>query len=210
MKRWSMAGPTIMFAFLIMQSMQYLGCASLAGKAGTFKFRKGVRATEYYPLEKGWAWSYDVKVFSPDKGEQSVLSTTRVVEASENNRVLKVGRQTYTYILDNKGILKKEAGYHLLREPIVKGASWKIDVNGVKGEVTITDVHAELTTPAGTFTECVVTEEKVPELNSLVRTVFAPGVGIAKVEEFGLVQGKAVVLRTALLRAYTNPQRENI
>jgi len=176
------------------------GCAA-EKEVAVFRYHEGVTPSDYYPLEMGCAWSYNVTVHAPD-GQKQILSTTKVVGGDGADVWLRTGQNDFTYRVDEQGILKVQANYYLLRGPIRPDASWQLSLQGMDGTLKITDVHATVETPAGTFQECVVTEEVVPGLDNKVLTTFAPGVGVVKIEEFGMAGGQQIPLREAELMAF--------
>jgi len=174
-------------------------------KVESFQYHEGVTPSDYYPLEVGWAWSFDLTVHAPE-GVQQILSTTKVVSADGERRVLRSGQSEFAYRVGVDGIVKEQANYAVLRGPIRTGTSWPLELaDGMQGELRITDVHATVETPAGRFSECVVTEESVPALQLLVRTTFAPGVGIVRLQEYGLVEDQQIPTRELVLKAFEEP-----
>jgi len=69
-----------------------------------------------------------------------------------------------------------------LRTPLEEGATFP----GSFGTVKILATEETVTVPAGTFTDCLLTEEKSPSEDKVALTTFCPGVGLTEL----LIQGQ--------------------
>jgi hypothetical protein len=165
-------------------------------------------ARQYYPLEPGWRWAYDV-----ERAGERILAVYSVRERRGSTALLDAGGETIRYDVLPEGIARaavapeadKRAGSQdfLLRSPVRAGARWPI----TEGTATVTAVGRTVTVPAGTFANCVTVEEAKDTPARLIRTTYAPGVGPVTIDSLVQIPGRNVYesnLRAAL-RGVTRP-----
>lgn len=150
---------------------------------------------DFYPLAPGAVWSYRVRVPGDDGG---VFTTTRVEAVSGALVDLASEGRRFRYRVEDRAILKTEAGYPLLQAPLVRDASWPIPG---AGSVTVADVGRVVETAAGRFADCIVVREEVQDLGIRLETTYAPGVGPVLIE----VWMSGVPAKRAELQSYTFP-----
>ncbi|MEM6962607.1 MAG: hypothetical protein AAF355_03905 [Myxococcota bacterium] len=175
-----MFGFRLSFASLLGFALGALIAAS-AGCGGAPSTSAATRTTitveTLYPMAEGSAWSFDV-----DTGVSNApptLAITRVVSARgalfelSNN-----GSEPVRYELREQGLFRPGSGTWLLRKPIETGASWA-STSGMVAEVASMGVR--VTTPAGTFEDCVLIEERGEDSTRRIATTYCPGVGPVRV-----------------------------
>jgi hypothetical protein len=159
-------------------------------------------AVDYYPLQAGWKWSYDI-----EKDGQHILSFYSVMERIGDSVIVQAGEDRLLYAITPLGIARREGpvlGDFLIKDPIAAGASWPV----AQGKAQIAAIGQSVTVPAGTFTGCVVVEETRSEPNRIVRTTYAPGVGPVQVELQIQDGGKFVTTTRATLRGVNKPGQD--
>lgn len=139
-----------------------------------------VKAADFYPLEIGNTWKYEVDAFTQKSAETVTL--LRVVDG---------------FVEDSKGQHLKADGFgvrdqdrYLLRDPVVPGTKWTnvVSVSSVEhSEIIGVDQPCE--SPAGQWPNCVVVQSRVavpsPQDNEKAtleaELTFAPHVGLVHV-----------------------------
>jgi hypothetical protein len=164
-------------------------------------------AREYYPLEPGWRWAYDV-----ERGAERILAVYAVRERHGEQVVVEAAGELIHYAVFDAGIARTGAAGEadkrgqsadfLIKSPVRPGASWLIE----GGRASVTAVGRSVTVPAGTFENCLVVEEARGAPPRLVRTTYAPRVGPVAIESLAEVPGRGYepTLR-ATLRGVTRP-----
>ncbi len=193
-------------------SLLVLSCAGTPARPPATGGPPPEDARQYYPLEPGWRWAYDVERGS-EGGAEQILAVYSVKERSGTTAVLEAGGETIRYEVLEAGIARlaaapeadKRAGAQdfLLRSPIRAGARWPI----ADGTATVTAVGRSVTVPAGTFANCVTIEEAKDTPPRLIRTTYAPAVGPVMIDSLVQIPGRGVYesnLR-AVLRGVTRP-----
>jgi hypothetical protein len=195
-------------AGLLLSSL--LSCANSPVTSPTGRAAPPEDAQQYYPLQPGWKWAYDV-----ERAGERILAVTAVQERRPNEALLQAGGETLRYDIGPAGIARvssggfgeadKRAGSNdfLIKNPVRSGQSWPIE----GGTATITAVGRSITTAAGTFENCLVVEEARSSPARLVRTTYAPGVGPVALESLVQVPGSGAYQTTlrASLRGVTRP-----
>jgi hypothetical protein len=162
-------------------------------------------ARQYYPLEAGWRWAYDV-----EKAGDHILAIYAVVERQGDTAVLQAGEEKIVYAVLPEGIARRAPDKEspdpdfLLKSPLRAGARWPIDGGGT---AVVAKAGHTVTVPAGTYANCVVVEESRVEPARLVRTTYAPGVGPVAIEYLvhDTGTGKYETALRASLRGATPP-----
>ena len=187
-----------------------LSCAGAPAPTATARAAPPEEALEYYPLQTGWKWAYDV-----ERGGERILAVTAVQERRPNAALLQAGGETLRYDIGPAGIARAglpgldEATKRatstdfLIKNPVRPGSSWPID----GGTATITGVGRSVTVAAGTFDNCLIVEEARSGPPRLVRTTYAPGVGPVALESLVQIPGRSSYETTlrASLRGVTRP-----
>lgn len=167
-----------------------------------------VDAREYYPLDVGWRWAYDVQ-----RGRENILAIYAVRKREAGEAVLEAGNETIVYEVTPAGIAratpsseaqKREgAADFLLRSPVAPGARWPI----TEGWAAVVAVGQTVDVPAGKFANCITIEETRAGPRRLVRTTYAPGVGPVTIESQveSPEQGRYETTLRAALRGFTRP-----
>jgi len=160
----------------------------------------GYEAHRYFPLKKGYIWSYLLTNYK-EKGT-SVIKTE--VEEIDGDKIkINSNGSIFYYIRTPEGILKKQAGYYILRKPFVKGAIWEFNHSGFNGKITIIETKPELVVRNITFKNCIVTEEIIEGQNLLLITYYAEGVGPVLIEQYSSSDNKRELILKAELLGYS-------
>ena len=176
-------------------------CASAPSKPTTDP-PKGLTALDYFPLDSGWKWAYDL-----DKDGDHGLATYAVLERTPNTAIVQAGLERLSYAVSRDGVAQKEGaavGDFVIRNPLALGTSW--NVSG--GRARIAAVGKAVEVPAGTYADCVVVEATREQPSRMTRTTFAPGVGPVEIEVQVAEQGRYVTTVHASLRGVTKPGQD--
>jgi hypothetical protein len=158
-------------------------------------------AQEYYPLQAGWRWAYEV-----EKSGETILAIYAVKDVVEGTVIMETGTERLLYALLPDGIARKEGltvGDFILRTPMRTGAVWPL----ANGHATVTAVGKTVTVPAGTFVNCAIVEEARTGPERVLRTTYAAGVGPVAVEYqvHDAATGRFETPLRATLRGVTRP-----
>lgn len=93
------------------------------------------------------------------------------------------GDTPFLFFEADNGIFRPISGKPILPKALDPGNSWRISFKGHDGKVTLVSVTAKITTPKYHFEHCLLLEEEYPERGVLIRSYYAPHVGLAHVEE---------------------------
>src|SRR5262245_31097222 len=88
------------FAWLIFAAV---GCASTSKSGGAPAAPPPENAAEYYPLEAGWKWAYDV-----EKGHDHILAVYAVQTRTPDTAVVQAGPELISYAVMPDGIARRE------------------------------------------------------------------------------------------------------
>ena len=155
---------------------------------------------QYYPLEKGWQWSFFIR--DAVEGGPGLLAVTKVVEFDGHVALLSTGKELSELRVEKDGIVRVDSGAYLLKWPIGIGERWQ-GAKGAAVEVTKVDVHVQV--EAGSFDACVETTETFRGDDArVVVTTFCPDVGPVKldVRETNAAPGEMPAQAVATLRSY--------
>jgi hypothetical protein len=182
----------------VLLSLGWAGCASTpAPTAPTVP--KTQAAADYYPLDVGWKWAYDL-----DRQGEHMLAVYAVLERTSDTAIVQAGDERMVYAITPQGIAQKEGvtiGDFVLKNPIALGAEWSV----FAGKAKITSVSQTVAGPSGDYANCVVVETLRTDPVRLSRTTFAPGVGPVAIEVQVQSQGRFVTTMQAHLRGATRP-----
>jgi hypothetical protein len=196
-RAWPVYG---MWVFLV--ALPMIGCAGGSGAVAGDAPLGPVSAADYYPLQPGWKWSYDI-----EKDGQHVLAFYSVVERAGDSATVQVGDDRLGYAITPQGVAHKEDGVvgdFLIKDPLAAGAAWTL----AQGKAQVLSIGQQVTVLAGTYKNCVVVEETRSEPMRIVRTTFAPGVGPISVEVEVQDGGRFVTTTKATLRGVTKPGQD--
>ncbi len=171
----------------------------------SFHYHPDVRATDYYPLEKGNAWTYSVIQYDFREGRPTIREKTSMLVSVESVTPGKImvssGGQPVEYVL-NAGGLMKNGGIPLIPQPVVSGKRWEIRIGDIHGEGRIVSVSETELSEAGMFRDCLVVEESFPAEKLHYRYVYAPRVGLVKMRESFLLEDRPLVQMELQLKIY--------
>lgn len=179
--------------------MLAVACGS-SGNARSPAAGKFQGVLRFYPLEKGWQWSFYIR--DAVEGGAGLLAVTKVVEFDGKVALLTTGKELSELRLETDGIVRVDSGAYLLKWPMGLGERWQ----GAKGaivEVTKVDVRAEV--EAGAFEGCIETTETFRgDEPKMVVTTFCPDVGPVKldVRETNVLPGEIPAHAVATLRSF--------
>ena len=159
----------------------------------------GFPLERYFPLVNGNLYNYEVETLSDAPSIDALhASVTRITPTSGTFRI---GATTRRIQYEPDGVAATEPSgdrAYLLKGPLEAGTSW---LGAQGGQIRIADVHARVSVPAGTFVECIVTEEKrAGDFPKDVTTTYCPDVGIVE-----LSIKSAGALQKATLKSYGPP-----
>ncbi|MES1204603.1 MAG: hypothetical protein ABUS79_01575, partial [Pseudomonadota bacterium] len=178
-----------------------VGCA--AGPSATpAEATKARLAADYYPLDMGWKWAYDL-----ERQGEHMLAVYAVLERTPESAIVQAGDERIEYSVTAAGVAQREGvtvGDFVLKNPIVLGAEWNV----FAGKAKITSVSETVTGPSGEYKNCVVVEALRADPTRLSRTTFAPGVGPVAIEVQVQSQGRFVTTMRASLRGATKPGQD--
>jgi hypothetical protein len=177
------------------------GCATSPASSASAP-AKGRMASDFYPLDAGWKWAYDL-----DRQGEHMLAVYAVLERTPDAAIVQAGDQRMEYAVTAAGIAQKEGtivGDFVLKNPIAPGAEWPV----MAGKAKITSVSETVHGPSGDYTDCVVVEVLRTDPTRLSRTTFAPGVGPVVIEVQVQSQGRFETTMRASLRGATKPGQD--
>lgn len=177
---------------------------ALGGCATTSDTKKpeaaGPSAKDYYPLEVGTRWSYEVNLL----GEKRSIDVTIEKQSPDGFVVDSTGAQL---MVDAYGV--RDQKRYLLRNPLEAGTKWTnvVSVSSVEQyEILAADQPCDA--PAGSWQGCVVVESRnrVEEGKVLVNEMtFAPHVGIVRLSTVLEANGQRIPQSSLALTAYQRP-----
>lgn len=188
-------------------SMVVLAAGVLAGCATTppsapAAAAKAHEAADYYPLDAGWKWAYDL-----ERAGDKMLAVYAVLERTMDTAIIQAGDERLEYAVSPQGVAQKDGvtiGDYILKNPIALGAEWSV----FSGKAKITSVDQTLHGPSGDYTNCIVVEALRTDPVRLSRTTYAPGVGPVAIEIQVQSQGRFVTTMRASLRGATRPGQD--
>lgn len=189
-------------AACIAAALGHGGCATTSNSGGPAALPASTAALDYYPLNIGWKWSYEV-----ERDGEKILAFYSVLERTPNGAIVQAGEERLFYIVTADGIARKEGEVvtdFIIKSPVATGNSWPV----AGGTAAVRAVGQEVTLDSGKFTNCAVVEETRNDPTRIVRTTFAPGVGPVVVEVSVQEGGKFVTTTRATLRGVTKPGQD--
>jgi hypothetical protein len=175
------------------------GCASGAGGTSAAHPSRSWAAADYFPLQVGWKWAYDL-----EKDGEKILAVYAVVERAADSAVVQAGDERLVYAITPEGIAQKDGpglGDFLLKNPVAVGNQWPVS----SGTAKVVSTTQEVSVEAGRFADCVVVEATRSDPVRVARTTFAPEVGWVMLE-VQIQDGTRFVTTTrATLRSVTKP-----
>lgn len=156
----------------------------------------GTELEVFFPLVDGHLYTY-----ATESDEDSGRLVVRARRSAADRGALVTGGTTrqFAYVAD--GVVLERPGaspVHVLKAPLAPGTEWRGEHGGT---VSITEVGASVTVPAGHFDNCVKTVElRGGDRPMQVATTFCPEVGIVLLEASSGAQ-----LERAALESYGPP-----
>lgn len=178
-----------------------VGCATAPGSTSA-DVAKGRVAADYYPLDPGWKWAYDL-----ERQGEHMLAVYSVLERTPNAAIVQAGTERMEYAVTSEGVAQKEGvtvGDFVIKNPIALGAEWNV----FAGKARITSVSETVVGPSGEYKNCLVIEALRSDPVRLSRTSFAPGIGPVSIEVQVQSQGRFVTTMRASLRGATKPGQD--
>jgi hypothetical protein len=188
-------------SFLALAGLVVSGCAAGGGGGAAAHPSKGWTAADYFPLQVGWKWAYDL-----EKDGEKILAVYAVVERAADSAVVQAGDERLTYAVTPDGIAQKTTdgpglGDFLLRNPVAVGSQWPV----ASGTAKVVSTTQEVSVEAGHFADCAVVEATRSEPVRVARTTFAPEVGWVMLEVQVQDGSRFVTTTRATLRSVTKP-----
>lgn len=178
------------------------GCASAPSSKPAAPAKVGT-AADYYPLDAGWKWAYDL-----DREGEHMLAVYAVLERTPDTAIVQAGEERMSYAVTAEGIAQKDGatvGDFVIKNPIAVGSEWSV----FAGKARITSVNQTVNSSGGaSYDNCVVVETLRSDPVRLSRTTFAPGVGPVAIEVQVQSQGRFVTTLKASLRGATKPGQD--
>ena len=189
-------------AFALLGVVVGPSCATTSAPSPTGAPDKARVAADFYPLEPGWKWAYDL-----EKEGQHMLAVYSVLERTPDTAIVQAGDERLSYDVSAKGVAQKDGvivGDYVLKNPIVAGTEWSV----VAGKARIASVEQKVSLPSGDYEHCLVVETLRTDPTRVSRTTFAPGVGPIAIEVQVQSQGRFVTTLRASLRGTTKPGQD--
>jgi hypothetical protein len=177
-------------------------CASAPSGAPALAASKAATASDYFPLEVGWKWAYEL-----ERDGQHLLAVYAVSDRVPDAAIVQAGDERIAYAVTPLGIAQKDGpvvGDFILKNPVARDTTWNV----AAGTAKITAVDKIVTGPSGDYRNCVVVEILRRDPTRLTRTTFAPGVGPVEIEVEVESQGRFVTTTHAILRGTTKPGQD--
>lgn len=157
----------------------------------------GVTSNEYFPLELGNAWVYEIALAGqpPEYVLQTLVSGVldetggQVFVVSEVDGSLEPGDrrdQPATYQLRDGGIFCLESEAYLLPSSVANGQTWPAGSSEEKGSSRIVSTNASVKALGQRFEGCLIVERNEPQEDRRIEFTFAPGVGLVRSRFFRL------------------------
>jgi hypothetical protein len=192
---------TTIFAFSALFALFTSACATKP-PAAPAEAAKARTASDYYPMDAGWKWAYDL-----ERQGDHMLAVYAVLERTPDAAIVQAGEERLEYAVTAQGIAQKEGvavGDFVLKNPIMLGAQWNV----FAGKAKVTSVTAHVSGPSGEYNDCVVIETLRSDPTRLSRTTYAPGVGPVVIEVQVESGGQFVTTLRANLRGATRPGQD--
>jgi len=158
----------------------------------------------YFPAVVDAQWVYRL-VVSEDNSGAVVLLQTRVNEVSADRIALMSGSSPVLYMVADDGLIKAKSGNYFLKYPLTPGNRWPIVLGGAAGEAVIVANDRSVATDAGRFDNCLLVEERPAGEPVVLRTWYAPGVGVVRMQTVIVLDGKEYIHEQADLHSYSRP-----
>lgn len=163
----------------------------------------GAPVAEYFPLAVGSSWTYLDRSPALPPGARSPERTVRIVGRGPDGFFRDSDRNE----LKVEGDCLRDRVRRLLCAPVEPGHAW-VSVTGISAteRYEIAAVGERVETPAGTFSGCVRVRAHLragADAENVLELTYAPRVGPVRIETFAVVEGKASLQVSALLKSYT-------
>jgi len=177
-------------------------CASTPAPSKSTGVAKAASAADYYPLEPGWKWAYDL-----DRSGEHMLAVYQVLERVPDAVIVQAGDERIAYAVSREGVAQKDGaviGDFVLKNPVSLGVEWPV----FAGSAKIAAVGQKVSLPSGDYTDCVVVETLRRDPTRMTRTTFARGVGPVAIEMAVESHGQLMTTLRASLRGTTKPGQD--
>jgi hypothetical protein len=164
--------------------MLALSAACASSSAGVNGSDREPKSTDYYPLEIGASWTYNV-AYPGQQGEMTVTIT---------------GEKDGYFVDDHEGAFRhthdglRDKQRYLIRHPLMKGNNWKTIVSASAVEHNeILSVGEKCESAAGSFSDCLVIQSSIRRDKSMtlyLTWTFARDIGLVKLETEAELTGK--------------------
>jgi hypothetical protein len=178
------------------------GCAASSSPTPPAAPQRAASATDYFPLEAGWKWAYDL-----ERNGEHMLAVYAVLERVPDAAIVQAGDERISYAVLPQGVAQKDGstvGDFVLKNPVSLGAEWSV----FAGTAKVTSTNAAVSVPSGDYKDCVVVETLRRDPTRVSRTTFARGVGPIAIEVQVESQGRFVTTMRASLRGATKPGQD--
>jgi hypothetical protein len=178
-----------------------LGCATAPTSVPAGDVKAHV-AADYYPLDAGWKWAYDL-----ERSGDHMLAVYTVLERTPDAAIVQAGEERLEYAISAQGVAQKDGvtvGDFVLKNPITLGAEWPV----FAGRARIASVDQLVHGSSGDYPGCIVVETMRTDPVRLSRTTYAPGVGPVAIEVQVQSEGRFVTTLRASLRGTTKPGQD--
>jgi hypothetical protein len=174
------------------------GCA--AAPTATRAAPAGPQAKDYYPLQVGTRWTYEVRLL----GEKRSIDVSVERLTPDGFAVDSTGAQL---AVDAFGV--RDQKRYLLRTPIEVGTKWTnvVSVSSVE-QYEILSANQPCDAPAGAWQGCVLVESRNGLEGGKVlvnEMTFAPGVGIVRLSTVLEANGQRIPQSQLALTAFSRP-----
>ncbi|HVV48326.1 MAG TPA: hypothetical protein VHO06_01585 [Polyangia bacterium] len=188
-------------SWVVVVGLLAVGCATSGAASNDIKPRPNLTAADFYPLQPGWKWAYDV-----EKDGVNILATYAVLQRTGDTAVVQAGDQQLTYAITAEGVAQKDGGMlgdYVIKNPVAPGAEWAVE----GGRAHVASVTADFKLDSGEhYLGCVVVEVTRTDPVRVTRTTFAPDLGPVLLEmQVQDASGKLATTTRAKLRAVTRP-----
>lgn len=148
----------------------------------------------FLPLPNDFVYTYDTY----SDGQKIGSLWMQITHVRDQRVDLKIGSRVTHLELVQEGVRDIGGGW-VLKAPLEQGAEFA----GKNGRVRITRMGVPIETPAGSFKECLETQEDAggAEAQSRVTTLYCPDVGIARLDIM-TQEGNELIEERAVLRSF--------
>ncbi len=133
----------------------------------------------------------------------SLLIKTEVEEINGSEVKINSNGSIFYYIIKEDGIMKRSAGYYILKHPIQKGQYWEFKNSQLEGKINIADIIESIRVRERVYKNCIITEEIIKGQNVLLKTYYAYDVGPVLIEQYTIDGTNEILILKAELLGYS-------